>query len=333
MPYRYSVETCSKVVAARKRGLSWAAIVREVRTLKDVKAARTIWKMYEQTNELTDRPVSGRPVVLSPAAKKRIDSALAADPWVTPAELVRDLHLEVSERTVRRYRNENYCPVKGVGRPVLSAANQILRRKWAEKHVHEDHDDWVFTDEKSFFLYKVQRQAWVKRGAKLPFRTQPAHAPRVQVLGGISRKGRTKLVIFKGWLNGAKHRENLDAIMPSTRQLYPDGFRYLQDNDPSHTDKRSLRHLESMVSKVQRMPAQSPDFNVIEHVWAELDRRVAARAPQTVADLERIVKDEWSRLTVDDCNRYIDGLGATLQAVIAAGGRHVTPQDRRRYVA
>jgi hypothetical protein len=280
---------------------------------------------------MADRQLPGRPTVLTQTMKKRIDAALATDPWLTPAELVANLHLTVTERTVRRYRKENYHPVKGVGRPVLSFRNQILRRNWARKHVADTFDDWVFTDEKSFFLYKVQRQAWVKRGAQLPFRTQPAHAPRVQVLGGISRQGRTKLVIFKGWLNGAKHRENLDTIVPSVRRLYPAGFRYLQDNDPSHTDKRSLRHLETMVSAVQRTPAQSPDFNVIEHLWAELDRRVAARSPQTVADLERIVKDEWSRITVDDCNRYIDGLQATLRAVVAAGGRHVTSQDRRRY--
>lgn len=265
--------------------------------------------------------------------KNRIDAALAKDPWLSPEELVSTLHLPVSTRTVRRYRTENYHPVKGVGRPVLSIRNKQARLNWCRKHLNDSFDDTVFTDEKSFFLYKVTRSAWVKRGAELPFRIQPAHPPRVQVLGGISRRGCTELRVFKGWLNGAKHRENLDALLPSVRRLYPGQFRYLQDNDPSHTDKRSLRHLETMVPKVQRIPAQSPDVNAVEHVWSALDRRVAARQPRTVAELERVVKQEWARITVEDCNRYIDTIRPTMMAIVAAGGEHVTPADRRRYVA
>jgi len=321
------------VIDRRKRGISWSTIVREVRPIRDTKAARNIWKRFAATGEVASQPVPGRPTELSASMKKRIDSALAKDPWLTPAEVVTKLSLQVSERTVRRYRNEHYHSVKGTARPVLSVRNQQLRLNWARKHMNDPFDDTVFTDEKSFFLFKVQRAAWIRTGTELPFRTQPPHPPRVQVLGGISRRGRTKLIIFPGWLNGAKHREHLDSIVPSIRQLYPDGFRYLQDNDPSHADKRSLRHLETMVPAVQKIPAQSPDFNVVEHVWAALDRRVAARSPQTVAQLERVIKAEWNHITVDDCNRYIDGLPTTLRAVVAAHGLHVTPKERRRYHA
>jgi hypothetical protein len=333
MPAQYSIQTRSEAINLRKRGTSWSSIVRQVRPVRSIAAARYIWKTFKETNRFTARPKTGRPTVLTPSIMKRIDRVLANDPWISPEELVDQLHLPVCVRTVRDYRRQNYHPVKGVGRPVLSARNQQLRLNWARKHVNDSFDDTIFTDEKSFFLYKVKRLAWIKHGAELPFRTQPPHAPRVQLLGGISRRGRTKLVFFKGWLNGAKHRENLDTIVPSIRQLYPDGFRYLQDNDPSHADKRSLRHLEVMAPRLQKLPAQSPDFNPQEHVWAAMDQRVATRKPQSVAELERAIKLEWKRISVDECNRYIDGLGPTLQAVIAASGKHVTPKDRRRYVA
>ena len=243
------------------------------------------------------------------------------------------LHLPVTARTVRKYRSENYHPVKGVGRPVLSVRNKQLRLNWCRKHLNDSFDDTVFTDEKSFFLYKVTRAAWIKHGHDLPFRTQPAHPPRVQVLGGISRRGTTSLRIFKGWLNGSKHRENLDTIVPALHHLYPEGFRYLQDNDPSHTDRRSLRHLETMVPRIQRMPPQSPDLNPQEHLWSALDRRVAARQPRSIAELERIIKLEWRKVSVDECNRLIDHLHPAMSAVIAANGAHVTQAERRRYRA
>lgn len=333
MPRNYSQQTRSEVISHRGRGDSWSSIVREVRAVKNRQAAKYIWDKYAATGETANRKVSGRPTELTPRMKNRIDAALAKDPWLTPDELVAQLNLPVSARTVRRYRSENYHPVKGTGRPVLSTRNKRLRLNWARKHLNDAFDDTVFTDEKSFFLYKVTRFAWVKKGSELPFRTQPSHPPRVQVLGGISRQGRTKLVVFKGWLNGAKHRANLDSIMPSVHKLYPDDFRYLQDNDPSHKDRVSLRHLETMAPRVQKMPAQSPDFNPQEHVWAALDRRVAARSPQTVAELERVIKQEWRKISVEDCNQYIDSLRPTLQAVIDAGGEHVNPRDRRRYRA
>lgn len=333
MPKNYSQQTRSEVIAARKDGLSWSAIVRKVRAIRSRNAAKKIWDKFVATGDTANLPVSGRPPVLSQRMKNRIDAALAKDPWLTPEEVVKKLRLPVTARLVRAYRAANYHPVKGVGRPVLSARNKQARLNWCRKHQNDRFEDTVFTDEKSFFLYKVTRSAWVKRGQDLPFRTQPAHPPRVQVLGGISRRGRTKLIIFSGWLNGAKHRQNLDAIVPSARHLFPNGFRYLQDNDPSHTDRRSLRHLETMVPAVQKIPAQSPDFNAVEHVWSALDRRVAAHRPQTVAELERAVRLEWARVTVEDCNRFIDGVRPTMLAVIAAGGAHVAPADIRRYRA
>lgn len=333
MPHCYSQQTRSEVIDRRKRGMSWTAIARDVRTIKNRDAARYIWKKFEKTGETANQPTPGRPTELTPKMRKRIDAALVDDPWLSPGELLAKLSLPVSERTVRRYRNEHYKPVKGVGRPVLSTRNKQLRLNWAKKHLNDSFDDTVFTDEKSFFLFKTHRMAWVKIGAKTPFRTRPAHPPRVQVLGGISRRGRTPLVIYKGWLNARQHRENLDSLVPAVRELYPGEFRYLQDNDSSHTEKRSLRHLETMVPKVQHLPAQSPDFNPQEHVWAALDRRVAARQPRTVTALESVIKEEWSRVTVEDCNRYIDGVHSTLEAVIEAHGEHVTPQDRRRYCA
>lgn len=177
----------------------------------------------------------------------------------------------------------------------------------------------------------MTRKAWVKPGADLPFRSQPPHPPRVQVLGGISRRGRTGVRFFSGRLTGTQHRENLDAILPSVRRLYPDDFRYLQDNDPAHTERASLRHLGAMVPRVQRMPAQSPDFNAMEHLWSPLDVRVAAHQPRTIAALKNAIKKEWNELTVEECNRMIDSLRPTLQAVVAAGGEHVTPAERRRY--
>lgn len=321
--------TRSAVVALRSLGYSWGAISRQVRAVKSRDAAVKIWKWFKQCKN----PTQGRKPVITPLLAKRIDKAIANDPWISPEELVVRLKLHVSVSSVKRYRTANFKSVKGVGRPVLSAKNKKARLNWCRKHLHDNFDDVIFTDEKSFMLYHNRRLAWIKPGGELPFHCQPAHVPRVQVLGGIARQGRSSLVVFNGWLNAGLHQKNLDSLLPSVNGLYPNGFRYLQDNDPSHSARAASRHLKNMVPSVLHLPAQSPDLNPVEHVWSAMDARVAGHHATTKADLERAVRHEWRSLAIVECNRYIDGLRATMEAIIAAKGDHVRPQERRRYAA
>ncbi|KAJ4445049.1 hypothetical protein ANN_06848 [Periplaneta americana] len=45
-------------------------------------------------------------------------------------------------------------------------------------------------------------------------------------------------------------------------------------------------------------PAQSPDFNPIEHLWNELDRRLRSREmrPTSIAQLSAMLQEEWRRI-------------------------------------
>ena len=60
------------------------------------------------------------------------------------------------------------------------------------------------------------------------------------------------------------------------------------DNDPKHTSKVVAKWLKDNKVKVLEWPSQSPDFNPIENLWAELKKHVQARRPTHLTQLHQL---------------------------------------------
>ena len=48
--------------------------------------------------------------------------------------------------------------------------------------------------------------------------------------------------------------------------------------------------------KVLEWPSQSPDLIPIEHLWAELKKRVRARRPTNLTQLHQLCQEEWAKI-------------------------------------
>uniref|UniRef100_A0AAR2L0Y8 Tc1-like transposase DDE domain-containing protein n=1 Tax=Pygocentrus nattereri TaxID=42514 RepID=A0AAR2L0Y8_PYGNA len=66
-------------------------------------------------------------------------------------------------------------------------------------------------------------------------------------------------------------------------------------------------------------PAQSPDFNPIEHLWDELERRLPSR-PTSVSDLTNELLEERSKIPINTLLTLVESLPRRVEAVIAAKG-------------
>ena len=80
--------------------------------------------------------------------------------------------------------------------------------------------------------------------------------------------------------------------------------------------------LEEQPFGVLDWPAQSPDLNPIEHLWAWLKRRLNQydRAPSGMVELWERVQAEWDKFGAGECKRLIHSMPDRIRAVLKARG-------------
>ncbi len=141
--------------------------------------------------------------------------------------------------------------------------------------------DWstiVFSDETAFSLNQPAKRLWRRRGERILHRTIK-HPTRCHVWGCFSSQGFGKLHLFS---------ENLDArylckiyqqtLLSSAEMWFAsdrDSWILQEDNDPKHTSRMANQWREEKGVRKMAWPAQEPDQNPIENVWALLKIKVA----------------------------------------------------------
>ena len=102
----------------------------------------------------------------------------------------------------------------------------------------------------------------------------------------------------------------------------PSSIIFQHDNDPKHKSKVASTWLENHGFQVLSWPAQSPDLNPIEHLWAHLKRRVANSKdpPKGMLELWDRVEEEWDKIGVDVCQKLIESMPERIEALLKAKG-------------
>ena len=143
------------------------------------------------------------------------------------------------------------------------------------------------------------------------------------VWGGISKQGATPLVVFSGIMNSTFYQNEilLNGLKLFGDEVFPAGYRMYQDNDPKHTSKSTQAFMLEKNINWWRSPAESPDLNPIENLWAEMKHYVSSIAkPQTKAELEDAILAFWETVTPQKCQRYINHIHKVIPKVIECAG-------------
>jgi transposase len=139
----------SRVVSARDHVIKWPIISR-MENLSE-STCRSIVKRAPQQTSCITQPRSGRPVELTERHHRKIWRALAINPKITAANLVRECDLPVKKKTVYRYlKKSGIQKWRCRKRPLLTPERAAARLAWALKYDNmpvEFWQRWRWSDE------------------------------------------------------------------------------------------------------------------------------------------------------------------------------------------
>ena len=185
----------------------------------------------------------------------------------------------------------------------------------------DDFYDWIWTD--------GIRSSWRKPNSPLSARD---FTPTVKYGGGkllfwgcFCARGVGELVKINGIMNADDYINILKVGYFKSLRKWGRTVRntmFMQDNDPKHKAEKTIKFLHEKKLKVVDWPAQSPDLNPLENLWAIVKQRVYnfPTPPKNKDELWARVQEVWYSITPEECRKLVASVPESIQAVIKSKG-------------
>jgi transposase len=206
--------------------------------------------------------------------------------------------------------------------PALSAVQKQNRVAFAQANLDLDIDSVVWTDESMFQALGRRSKQVCLPGQTPRQRHVVPHPPQVHVWGAISSEGVLFLKVLDENVTSKTYCETINEFLQAyQRDRGVPNFILQQDNARPHTAHATKAFLSTKgIRLLDNWPANSPDLNPIEDVWAWMKRKVFEHAPYTRADLEASISQLWGEIPPEVVYNTVLGFRKHVRTVIEKNG-------------
>jgi transposase len=289
----------------------------------------------KKTGDVEHLPCPGRPLVLTPNKRRYLGRLVQVNNAISSSLMTTKLNniysdLNISTRTVQRtLKNKlNYVVCRPRAVPLLKQNHIEARLQWALRHSQDDWSHTIFSDESTFQTFSNTQLVRYKAGSTRPSRPMVKHPYKVHVWGAFSRQGPIGIELFTGNMNSEKYCEILQSQLVPNAHSAGYGWRFQQDNAPTHKAGRTQQFFAAKNVSVIDWPANSPDLNPIENLWAILKRKVEERVNNWIRKkkllsavaFQGIIRQEWDSIDQNVFFNLADSMSGRINEVIEKKG-------------
>lgn len=255
-----------------------------------------------------------------------------------------------------------YAKKAGIARPVyvytrpkkrLSDAHKQARLEFAASHVNTDWSRTLFTDRVKFVLdkpgVKFHQKIWKPSGSEWSVFTANKPSIYYNVYGGVSIHGTTSLIPVTGTtgLDGSmnyctlqgnpakgitqsEYRDVLWRLLEEGSKMFKNKpWQLMQDGDKAHkvahdVIKQWNRVMPCKVTLLKKWPANSPDLNIIENLWAVVGSKVQAQGCTTCRQFKAAVNVGFASVPTSTIHNMFASMPERLHECIEKGGRRTS---------
>lgn len=148
---------------------------------------------------------------------------------------------------------------------------------------------------------------------------------KIAVSGFITPDGVGSLQLVSNHMNGPEYRQILEEGLLrflDQKGIDPTEIIWVQDNNSKHTARETRAWFEDNSIECMDWPAQSPDMNIIEHIWTHLKRQIRRRSPpaRNATELWNVVQEEWDAIDPEFIRHLYCSIPRRVEALHKAKG-------------